>query len=97
MARDILTIPISTVASESTLSTFSRIINDCRCSTTPETVETLICTQSWISSDPPPPAAVSDKRHHSSAMAKYTSIDNPPPPQGKSSFHGYGHHDHFGH
>ncbi|KAF3787670.1 Zinc finger BED domain-containing protein RICESLEEPER 2 [Nymphaea thermarum] len=48
MARDILAIPISTVASESSFSTAGRIINDYRCSTTPETVEALVCTQSWI-------------------------------------------------
>ncbi|XP_049935982.1 zinc finger BED domain-containing protein RICESLEEPER 1-like isoform X2 [Nymphaea colorata] len=48
MARDILAIPISTVASESAFSTAGRIINDYRCSTTPETVEALVCTQSWI-------------------------------------------------
>ncbi|KAF3778524.1 Zinc finger BED domain-containing protein DAYSLEEPER [Nymphaea thermarum] len=48
MARDILAVPISTVASESAFSTVGRIINDYRCSTTPETVEALVCTHSWI-------------------------------------------------
>ncbi|KAF3780471.1 putative AC transposase [Nymphaea thermarum] len=48
MARDVLAINVSTVASESTISTSERIINDYRCSTTPENVESLICIQSWI-------------------------------------------------
>ncbi|KAF3778735.1 Zinc finger BED domain-containing protein DAYSLEEPER [Nymphaea thermarum] len=48
MARDVLAIPVSTVASESAFSTSGRILNDYRCSTTPENVESLICTQSWI-------------------------------------------------
>ncbi|XP_049937096.1 uncharacterized protein LOC126410675 [Nymphaea colorata] len=36
MARDVLAIPVSTVASESAFTTSGRIINDYRCSTTPE-------------------------------------------------------------
>ncbi|KAF3772612.1 putative AC transposase [Nymphaea thermarum] len=48
MARDVLAIPVSTVASESAFSIAGRIINDYRCSTTLENVESLICTQSWI-------------------------------------------------
>ncbi|XP_031500289.1 uncharacterized protein LOC116264293 [Nymphaea colorata] len=48
IARDVLAIHVSTVASESAFSIAGRIINDYRCSTTPENVESLICTQSWI-------------------------------------------------
>ncbi|KAF3775114.1 Zinc finger BED domain-containing protein DAYSLEEPER [Nymphaea thermarum] len=48
MARDVLAILVSTIASESAFSTSGRILNDYRCSTTPENVESLICTQSWI-------------------------------------------------
>ncbi|KAF3780232.1 Zinc finger BED domain-containing protein DAYSLEEPER [Nymphaea thermarum] len=48
MTRDVLAIPVSTVASESAFSTSKKIINDYRCSTTLENVESLICTQSWI-------------------------------------------------
>ncbi|KAF3785208.1 Zinc finger BED domain-containing protein RICESLEEPER 3 [Nymphaea thermarum] len=48
IARDVLAILVSTVASESAFSTLGRIINDYRCSTTPKNVESLICTQSWI-------------------------------------------------
>ncbi|KAF3779036.1 putative AC transposase [Nymphaea thermarum] len=48
MARDVIAIHVSTVASESAFSIPGRILNDYRCSTTPKNVESLICIQSWI-------------------------------------------------
>ncbi|KAF3792511.1 putative AC transposase [Nymphaea thermarum] len=48
MARDVLAISVSTVASKSAFNTSGRILNDYRCSMTLENVESLICTQSWI-------------------------------------------------
>ncbi|CAJ2657755.1 unnamed protein product [Trifolium pratense] len=48
MARDILAIPISTVSSESAFSTGGRVLDPYRSSLKAETVEALICTQSWI-------------------------------------------------
>ena len=50
MARDILAIPISTVASESAFSTSGRILDDFRSSLTPATLQSLICTQDWLRS-----------------------------------------------
>ncbi|TYK03706.1 zinc finger BED domain-containing protein RICESLEEPER 1-like [Cucumis melo var. makuwa] len=51
IVRDVLTVPISTVASESAFSTGGRILDSFRSSLTPKTVETLICTQNWIRGD----------------------------------------------
>ena len=48
MARDILTILISTVASESAFSTSGRILYAFRSSLSPKTVETLVYSQNWL-------------------------------------------------
>lgn len=48
MARDILAIPVSTVASESAFSTGGRVLDCFRSSLSPKVVESLICTQDWI-------------------------------------------------
>ncbi|KAG5548490.1 hypothetical protein RHGRI_013992 [Rhododendron griersonianum] len=47
MARDILTVPVSTVASEAALSAGGRVISKKRASLSPATVEALICLKDW--------------------------------------------------
>ena len=54
MAKDILAIPVSTVASESAFSTGGRILDAFRSSLSPLVVESLICTQNWLRSSTAP-------------------------------------------
>ncbi|CAA0832808.1 Unknown protein [Striga hermonthica] len=51
LAKDVLAIQVSTVASESSFSTGKRVIDPHRSSLTPRSVEALICLQSWLKSD----------------------------------------------
>ena len=48
IAKDVLAIPVSTIASESTFSTSGRVISPYRSSLSPKMVEGLICTQNWL-------------------------------------------------
>ena len=47
MAKDILTVPVSTISSESTFSTTGRIIEERRRKLRPEMVEMLTCMKNW--------------------------------------------------
>ncbi|KAI3491359.1 hypothetical protein L1887_44285 [Cichorium endivia] len=48
IAKDILAVPISTVASESAFSTSGRLISPHRSRLHPKTLEALMCAQSWL-------------------------------------------------
>jgi hypothetical protein len=50
MARDILAIPVSSVASESAFSLSKKVITPSRSSLSPKTVEGLMCLQDWYRS-----------------------------------------------
>ncbi|KAL4198826.1 hypothetical protein AMTRI_Chr03g47970 [Amborella trichopoda] len=48
MAREVLVIHVSTIASESAFSTVGRILDDYHSSLKPETVQALICAKDWL-------------------------------------------------
>ena len=48
MTSDVLTIPVSSVASECAFSTGGGVLNKFHSSLLPSTTEALICTQDWI-------------------------------------------------
>lgn len=52
MAKNFLTIPASSVSSESTFSAGGRVLSDYRSSLCPTMVEALICASSWIRGAP---------------------------------------------
>ncbi|KAM3198905.1 hypothetical protein P3L10_034342 [Capsicum annuum] len=54
MARDVLAIPISSVASECAFSMGGRVIDPFRSSLTPKLVQSLICLQDWLRSESTP-------------------------------------------
>nr|GMD98950.1 zinc finger BED domain-containing protein RICESLEEPER 2-like [Ipomoea batatas] len=51
MAKDILAIPISSVASESVFSTGGRLVSPIRSRLHPNTLEALMCAQNWLVKD----------------------------------------------
>ncbi|XP_050232585.1 zinc finger BED domain-containing protein RICESLEEPER 2-like [Mercurialis annua] len=59
MVRDILAVPVSTVASESASSTGGRVLDDFRGCLTPKIVEALVCTQDWLR-DPSKPVSIEE-------------------------------------
>ncbi|KAL0345784.1 UNVERIFIED_CONTAM: putative AC transposase [Sesamum radiatum] len=52
IAKDVLAILVSTIASESSFSTSGRVIDAFRSSLSPKMMEALICTQDWLRATP---------------------------------------------
>ncbi|XP_075102001.1 zinc finger BED domain-containing protein RICESLEEPER 2-like [Nicotiana tabacum] len=48
MARDVLAVPVSSVASECAFSTRGRLLDSFRSSLTPKLVQALVCLQDWL-------------------------------------------------
>ena len=61
LARDVLTVPVSTISSESAFSTTGRIIEERRRRLSPEMVEILTCTKDWEAADARLQQQVEDK------------------------------------
>ena len=53
MAKDVLVVPVSIVASESTFSTGGCIVDPFRSSLSPLMVQNLVCAQNWIQATVP--------------------------------------------
>nr|POE99216.1 putative ac9 transposase [Quercus suber] len=51
MAREILSVPVSTVAWEANFSASGKVVSDKRCGLSPETVEALVCLKDWNLAD----------------------------------------------
>ncbi|XP_075105694.1 uncharacterized protein LOC107777043 [Nicotiana tabacum] len=60
MARDVLAIPISSVASESAFSTGGRILDPFRSSLTPRLVQALVCVQDWLRNESTTPIKIEE-------------------------------------
>jgi hypothetical protein len=54
VARYVMVVPVSTIASELAFSTGGRVLDSFRSSLSPLTVETLICCQNWLRSTSSP-------------------------------------------
>ena len=51
MTREILSVLVSTVASEASFSTSGRVVSNKRCGLSPETIEALVCLKDWNLAD----------------------------------------------
>ncbi|XP_019242646.1 PREDICTED: zinc finger BED domain-containing protein DAYSLEEPER-like, partial [Nicotiana attenuata] len=63
LARDVLAIPISSVASECAFSTGGRILDSFRSSLTPKCVQALICVQDWLREENNPISVEEDLKY----------------------------------
>ena len=51
ISRDVLTVPVSTVASEAVFSAGGRVVNKKRCNLLPEAIEVVVCLKDWNLAD----------------------------------------------
>ena len=51
IARDVLTVPMSTVASEATFSAGGRMVSKKRCNLSPEAIKAVVCLKDWNLAD----------------------------------------------
>ena len=51
IARDVLTVPMSTVATEVAFSACGRVVSKKRCNLSPEAIEAVVCLKDWNLAD----------------------------------------------
>ena len=51
IARDVLTVPMSTVASEAAFSAGGRMVSKKRCNLSPEAIKAVVCLKDWNLAD----------------------------------------------
>ena len=73
--KDILTVPVSTISSESTFSLTGRIIEERRRRLNPETVETLTCIKDWENAETRLQHMVEDKELEEAFAGLYLDVD----------------------
>ena len=47
IAHDVLTVSVSTIASEATFNAGGRVVNKKRCNLSPEAIEAVVCLKNW--------------------------------------------------
>ena len=77
MARDILSVPVSTVSLESCFSLIGRIIEERRRRLSPETVEMLTCLKDWELGEKREQHAVDNQELEDSFQNLYLDEDGP--------------------
>jgi hypothetical protein len=75
LAKDIFTVPVSTISSESTFSTTGRIIEERHRRLNPETVEALTCIKDWENAEARLQHMVEDKDLEEAFEALYLDVD----------------------
>ena len=51
IARDVLTVSVSTVTSEAAFSACGRVVSKKRCNLSPQTIEAVVCLKDWCLAD----------------------------------------------
>ena len=51
IAHDVLTVPVSTVASEAAFSAGGRVVSKKRCNLSPEIIDAVVCLKDWNLAD----------------------------------------------